>query len=200
MLSAAFSRLSSSSRPRPSAHVSRPLPAAVSWCVVGVFPLVARENGAFAFFRAGVVFRFLRHGMDGVGDGLPCRAGWRLWVVVLAFVGSLIPCPLGRGNMCGLRASSPLAVRGSGYFRGSPISRLVVVSSRRLRHHRPSCPMCFVLALSASLASAPVFSCCFLSFFAPLGDEPSGAFLACLEASLRLSSRRLVLLVSCHRA
>lgn len=74
MLSAALSRLSPSSRPRPSAPVSRPLPAAVSWRVAGVFPLVARENGAFAFFRAGVVFRFLRHGMDGVGDVLSCRA------------------------------------------------------------------------------------------------------------------------------
>ena len=46
--------------------------------------------------------------------------GWRRRVVVLIFIGSLVPCPLGRGNICGLRVLSSSAVRGSGCRQGSP--------------------------------------------------------------------------------
>lgn len=89
--------------PRPL--VSRPLPAAVSWRGAGVFPLAARENGAFAFFRAGVIFRFLRHGMDGVGDVLPCWADGVCGSSCLPLSVRSSPAPWGGGlcAVCGRR-------------------------------------------------------------------------------------------------
>lgn len=122
-----------------------------------------------------VVFRFLRHGMDGAGCVFAGLGGWRQRVVVLVFIGPLIPCPLGRGNMCGLRASAPPAVRGSGVSSRFPISRGSSSCNLAARCHRlsllasPFCSRRLVIASALPLASvpAPVFSCCLLSFPSP---------------------------------
>ena len=79
-----------------------------------MFMLRAGENGAVRSFVIVGVFRFSCHWMNGVERRFAVLGGWRRRVVVLAFIDPLIPCPLGRGNMCDLRASVPPAVRGSG--------------------------------------------------------------------------------------
>lgn len=99
----------------PICPARRPLPAAVSrrWlraCLCCELEKTARVR-SFVFW---IVFRFSCHVMDDAGGGLPCRGDGVGGVVVLAFIGSRIPCPLGRGNMCGLRVSVPPAVRGLG--------------------------------------------------------------------------------------
>ena len=50
-------------------------------------------------FVNGSVSRFLGHVADGVGRWFAVSGGWRRWGVVLAFIGSRVPCPLGRGIM-----------------------------------------------------------------------------------------------------
>lgn len=92
----------------------RPLSAAASWCRCGNVCAVSWRK------RRGVPFRDRgRSPLPASWDGrcwgrfaVPC--GWRRRVVVLAFIGSRVPCPLGRGTMRGLRVSAPFAVRGSG--------------------------------------------------------------------------------------
>lgn len=133
------------------------------------------ETARLRSFMPWVVFRFLRHGMDGAGCVFAGLGGWRQRVVVLVFIGPLIPCPLGRGNMCGLRASAPPAVRGSGVSSRFPISRGSSSCNLAARCHRlsllasPFCSRRLVIASALPLASvpAPVFSCCLLSFPSP---------------------------------
>lgn len=79
--------------------VLRPLSAVASWCRGGHVCAVSWRK------RRGVPFRDRgRSPLPASWDGrcwgrfaVPC--GWRRRVVVLAFIGSRVPCPLGRGNM-----------------------------------------------------------------------------------------------------
>lgn len=61
--------------------------------------LRAWGNGACVFSHNRGVFRFLCHGMNSAGGSVAVLVGWRRRVVVLTFIGSLVPCPLGRGIM-----------------------------------------------------------------------------------------------------
>lgn len=61
--------------------------------------LRAWGNGACVFSHNRSVFRFLCHGMNSAGGAVAVLVGWRRRVVVLTFIGSLVPCPLGRGIM-----------------------------------------------------------------------------------------------------
>lgn len=127
-----------------------------------------------------------------------CRGRFAVpWVMasagcLLVFIGSRIPCPLGRGNMYGLRVLSPSAVRGSGVSsrfslsRGSSSCHLVVIvsllasssCSRRPRLSAlpasvpsPSPPRCVLVWLLIASLPVPSTSCagrslltCFIRF------------------------------------
>ena len=137
--------------------------------------------------------------------------GWRLRVVVLAFIGSRLPCPLGRGIMCGLRGW------GRGYRRGSPY----IVARRRVISSSPSSSPHGLLASLPPRRHLPRAPCASFSSSLPLlclfpppcsrvvsyrssprsFDEPGGAVccLLCLPALrlLPLVSRLRVSVLAC---
>lgn len=141
-------------------------------------------------FAIEVVFRFLRHGMDGVGDVLPCRADGVCGSSCLPLSVRASPAPWG-GGLCEVcERRSCLRGGGRGAVEVLPVSLLVVVSSHHLRRHRPSA--CFVAPVviflvphvcrplpspphvlrfrplcPSCVCSSPVFSCGFLSLFSP---------------------------------
>lgn len=183
----------------------RPLSAAASWCRGGHVCAVSWRK------RRGVLFRDRgRSPLPASWDGrcwgwfaVPC--GWRRRVVVLAFIGSLFPCPLGRGIMCGLRASAPPAVRGSGVSSRFPLSRGSSSCNLAARCHRlsllasPFCSRRLVIASALPLASVPASCVLVLSLIVPLpvlaisraGRSLLAHFL--FVAALALSSRVPVL-------
>lgn len=162
-------------------------------------------------FMPWAVFRFSCHGMNVAGAGLPCRGDGVGGSSCLPLSVRSSPCPLGRGIMCGLRASAPPAVRGSGV--SSRFSYLiarrrvilpaivVIVSPCLLRHpvfvpsssHPPPSPLPFPPAPPSS--SSLVFSCGFLSLLSPF-LRLAGRGDICLLASSVFGSRSLV---SCPR-
>lgn len=116
--------------------------------------------------------------------------------------------------MCGLRASAPPAVRGSGISLRFPLSRssssfhlaaLVVIVSPCLLRCPPPCrphprPLPHVRPFLPSVsAPAPVFSCGFLSLFLPVPSTSwAGRSLLVLPHPFRLSFSRLrVLVLAC---
>lgn len=155
-------------------------------------------------FVVGGVFRFSGHVMDGVGGRVAVSGGWCRLVVVLAFVGSLIPCPLGRGIICGRLVSSSVCGETVGVSLRFSLSRgpsschivIPVVLAPR--------PACFAVPCAVSLPSAfsprslpppallSVFSCGFLSPLSPFLRR-AGRGVLCLLVSfvavLFLSSR-----------
>lgn len=166
-------------------------------------------------FAIEVVFRFLRHGMDGVGDVLPCRADGVCGSSCLPLSVRASPAPWG-GGLCEVcERRSCLRGGGRGVVEVLPVSLLVVVSSHHLRRHLPSA--CFVTPVviflvphvcrplpspphvlrfrplcPSCVCSSPVFSCGFLSLFSPFLRR-AGRGVLCLLVSfvavLFLSSR-----------
>lgn len=219
--------------PRRLVLASLPCFSPIPGCgvVASVWAFSCCELGETARLRSFVfvaVFRFSGHVADGVGRWFAVSGGWRRRVVVLAFTGSRVPCPLGRGIICGLRGIVFVCGEGvGGIVEVLPVSLLVVVSSHHLRRHRLSvcllrCPPRYHLPRAPCVLSSPISAPCasfssslpLLCLFLPPPcsrvvsyrfsprsfDEPGGAFFACLPRSLRLLSRRPVFLTRFARA
>lgn len=165
------------------------------------------ETARLRSFMPWAVFRFLRHGMDGAGCVFAVLGGWRRRVVVLVFIDPLIPCPLGRGNMCDLRASAPPAVRGSGVSSRFPLSRGSSSCNLAARCHRlsllasPFCSRLLVIASALPLASVPASCVLVLPLIVLLPvlaiSRAGRSLLACL---VRCGSRFLRLVLPPSRA
>lgn len=129
---------------------------------------------------------------------VPC--GWRRRVVVLAFIGSLVPLPLGAGDYVRSAVIGSACCEGVGVSSRFPLSRGSSSCNLAARCHRLSLPaspspcvvliiapclMCFVPAPLRPFLS-PVFLCGFLSSFSPFLRLVGLGVLCLLAHALRL--------------